>query len=57
LRARIETTAEGRSRYSRNPRSTDFPASQWIVLDYLQVIVHVFHHAKRAFYQSGRLVE
>ena len=27
-----------------------FPASQWIVLDYLQVIVHVFH-------QSGRLVE
>jgi len=27
-----------------------FPASQWIVLDYLQVIVHVFHQAKRAFY-------
>ena len=27
-----------------------FPASQWIVLDYLQVIVHVFHYAKRAFY-------
>ena len=27
-----------------------FPASQWIVLDYLQVIVHVFHQAKRDFY-------
>jgi ribosome-associated protein len=27
-----------------------FPASHWIVLDYLQVIVHVFHHEKRAFY-------
>jgi ribosome-associated protein len=27
-----------------------FPASQWIVLDYLQVIVHVFHRDKRAFY-------
>ena len=27
-----------------------FPSSQWIVLDYLQVIVHVFHQAKRAFY-------
>ena len=27
-----------------------FPAIQWIVLDYLQVIVHIFHHAKRAFY-------
>ncbi len=27
-----------------------FPASQWIVLDYMQVIVHVFHAEKRAFY-------
>jgi ribosome-associated protein len=28
-----------------------FPASQWIVLDYLQVIVHVFHQEKRDFYR------
>lgn len=27
-----------------------FPASQWIVLDYMQVVVHVFHREKRAFY-------
>jgi ribosome-associated protein len=27
-----------------------FPASQWIVLDYLQVIVHVFRAEKREFY-------
>jgi ribosome-associated protein len=27
-----------------------FPASQWIVLDYLQVVVHVFHKDKREFY-------
>jgi ribosome-associated protein len=27
-----------------------FPASQWIVLDYLQVVVHVFHRDKRSFY-------
>ncbi len=27
-----------------------FPASQWIVLDYLQVIVHVFHRDKRGYY-------
>lgn len=27
-----------------------FPASQWIVLDYLQVIVHIFHRDKRGFY-------
>ena len=27
-----------------------FPASQWIVLDYMQFIVHVFHREKREFY-------
>ncbi len=33
------------------PAAVDgFPASQWMVLDYLQVIVHVFHSDKRAFY-------
>ena len=33
------------------PAAVDgFPASQWIVLDYLQVIVHVFHREKREFY-------
>lgn len=33
------------------PAAVDgFPASQWIVLDYLQVIIHIFHAEKRAFY-------
>ena len=33
------------------PAAVDgFPASQWIVLDYLQVVVHIFHREKRAFY-------
>ena len=33
------------------PVSVDgFPSSQWIVLDYMQVIVHVFHRDKREFY-------
>ncbi len=33
------------------PSAVDgFPASQWIVLDYLQVIVHVFHRDKRDYY-------
>jgi ribosome-associated protein len=27
-----------------------FPASQWIVLDYIEVVVHIFHRDKRAFY-------
>lgn len=44
---------EGRLKKDDGIRTTSldgFPASQWIVLDYLQVIVHVFHHEKRAFY-------
>ena len=33
------------------PVSVDgFPASQWIVLDYMQVIVHIFRSEKREFY-------
>ncbi|CAN5215448.1 hypothetical protein BH20VER2_BH20VER2_06000 [soil metagenome] len=37
--------------HSVRPATTDgFPASQWIVLDYMQVIVHIFHAEKREFY-------
>lgn len=37
--------------YAMRPVAVDgFPASQWIVLDYMQVIVHIFHAEKRAFY-------
>jgi ribosome-associated protein len=40
-----------RQDHSIRPVAIDgFPASQWIVLDYLQVVVHVFHREKRAFY-------
>src|SRR6266436_2055319 len=37
--------------HSIRPIAVDgFPASQWMVLDYLQVVVHIFHRDKRAFY-------
>jgi len=40
-----------RQDYRIKPAAMDgFPASQWIVLDYLQVVVHIFHQEKRAFY-------
>jgi len=40
-----------REDHSIRPVAIDgFPASQWIVLDYLQVVVHIFHRDKRAFY-------
>ncbi|HRJ71329.1 MAG TPA: ribosome silencing factor [Terrimicrobiaceae bacterium] len=35
----------------RKPNSEDGnPASQWIILDYGEVIVHLFHTGKREFY-------
>ena len=40
-----------REDHSLRPVAIDgFPASQWMVLDYLQVVVHIFHRDKRAFY-------
>ena len=27
-----------------------FPVSQWIVAEYLDVVVHIFHSEKRVFY-------
>lgn len=33
------------------PHAVDgFPSSHWIVLDYLDVVVHIFHESKRDFY-------
>ena len=44
---------ETRLRDDHNLRASaidGFPASQWIVLDYLEVVVHISHRDKRAFY-------
>ncbi len=40
-----------RERFGRKPISEDgHPASQWIILDYGDVIVHLFQGEKREFY-------
>jgi len=40
-----------REEFSIRPLSEDgFPASQWVVLDYGEVIIHLFHTDKRAHY-------
>ena len=40
-----------RETLGRKPHSEDgYPASQWIILDYGDVIVHLFHEEKRKFY-------
>jgi ribosome-associated protein len=49
----IATEIETRLKEDHGVRASavdGFPASQWIVLDYMQVIAHVFHRDKRAFY-------
>ncbi|MGI9088508.1 MAG: ribosome silencing factor [Chthoniobacterales bacterium] len=46
-----EIEAQLKKDHQVRPVAVDgFPASQWIVLDYMQVIVHIFHHEKRDFY-------
>jgi ribosome-associated protein len=43
--------AQLKQEHEISPAAVDgFPTSQWIVLDYLQVIVHIFHTEKREFY-------
>lgn len=38
------------------PTAVDgFPLSQWIVADYSDVVVHIFHADKRAFYSIEEL--
>lgn len=40
-----------RERCQRRPLSEDgFPASQWVALDYGEVIVHIFNETKREYY-------
>jgi ribosome-associated protein len=46
-----EIEARLREDHSIRPVAIDgFPTSQWMVLDYLQVVVHIFHQDKRGFY-------
>lgn len=42
---------EGASLY----RSSGYPSARWILLDYSDVVVHVFHEEERTFYGLERL--
>lgn len=44
-----------REEYGMNAHSDGLPASQWVVLDYHGVLVHVFQPEKRAFYNLESL--
>jgi ribosome-associated protein len=46
-----EVETQLREEHAIRPVAIDgFPGSQWVVLDYLEVVVHIFHRDKRAFY-------
>lgn len=45
-----------REKFGRRPLAEDgYPASQWVVLDYGDVICHLFHGEKREFYDLENL--
>ena len=45
-----------REALGRRPQAEDgFPVSQWVVIDYGTVIIHIFHAAKRAIYDLEHL--
>jgi ribosome-associated protein len=45
-----------KDQYDRRPYAVDgFPASQWIVVDYGDVMVHLFHESKRPHYALEEL--
>ena len=49
----IANEIEARLKEDHKLRATavdGFPASQWIVLDFLEVVIHIFHRDKRGFY-------
>ena len=45
-----------RIEHDRRPVAVDgFPVSQWLVMDYGDVVVHIFHQSKREFYSLEAL--
>jgi ribosome-associated protein len=52
LKAIIDELQERlKNEHGLRPLAVDgFPMSQWVVADYSEVVVHIFHTEKRAFY-------
>lgn len=49
----IASEIEDRLRKEHGVRPTvvdGYPASQWLVMDYTDVVIHIFHYSKRDFY-------
>ena len=56
VRAIADAVMEGMSRLGERPWHTEgFQNLQWVLLDYVDVVVHVFHREARAFYGLDKL--
>lgn len=57
MKAVVSSVREAaREQFGRRPLNEDgFPASQWVAVDYGDVIVHVFNGERRAFYDLESL--
>jgi ribosome-associated protein len=46
-----EIQARLRDEYGIRPHAVDgYPTSQWVIVDFSDVLVHIFHQEKRGFY-------
>lgn len=56
VRALADAVEDGMSKRGIEPRRTEgYQSAVWIVLDYGEVIVHIFHEQTREFYSLERL--
>ena len=56
VRALAERVLEAMRRSGRRPHHVEgLPVGRWVLLDFVDVVVHVFHPTLRQFYQLERL--
>ena len=56
----VDAVSQGMERAGKDagqglPKSEGWQARQWVILDYFDVVVHVFHHEARDFYRLEKL--
>jgi ribosome-associated protein len=55
VRAIADAVAEGMEKKGISPWHREGGSLQWVLLDYVDVVLHVFHKNTRAFYSLERL--
>lgn len=56
LKAVAEGVLDGMNDFGIKPyKSEGWTAAQWVILDFVEVVVHIFYHETRAFYKIERL--